>query len=151
MKNFRIVRAVREQVIEVAKVFKTSRTQALPYLPELHTPEEDKQYFSAEVFEKDQVYVAECVNSRRILGFIAFNDEFVDHLYLLPDSQRMGIGTALINIAKERSSSLKLWTFQKNLNAQKFYLKHGFSVVKETDGQENEEQEPDVLLGWNQK
>jgi putative acetyltransferase len=145
---FRIERATAQQMIEVAKVFKSSRRDALPYLPELHSEEEDAHYFGQIVFSSMDVFVALSVRGEKIVGFIAFTREWVNHLYLLPEAQRAGLGGRLLAIAKEGARSLDLWAFQRNQAAQSFYAKHGFKVVEKTDGSGNEEREPDVLLRW---
>lgn len=61
----------------------------------------------------------------------------------------MGIGATLLKLAKKRSTRLRLWVFQRNKNALAFYARQGFTVLKETDGRENEEKEPDALLEWS--
>lgn len=133
---------------EVARVFKASRQNAMPFLPEIHTSDEDADYFTNVVFAENHVYVAIELKSERIIGFIAFRDEWVNHLYILPQFQKFGLGSKLLALAKQHAQSLELWTFQKNLVAQCFYEKHGFIVIKRTDGTGNEEKEPDVLLRW---
>ncbi len=52
-------------------------------------------------------------------------------------------------MAKAASTSLQLWTFQKNTSARRFYEARGFVVIEETDGSTNEEREPDVLYRWD--
>ena len=144
--NITIRRAEQADMVEVARVFRISRLDALPYLPDLHTPEEDVEFFSEDVFAKNKVYLA--LADATICGFIAFNEEFVDHLYLLPDSQGKGIGSQLLELAIKDAQSIKLWAFQRNEAAKRFYTKHGFKVIEETDGAGNEAKEPDVLLEW---
>lgn len=139
-------RAERSDMIEVAAVFRKARLEALPYLPDLHTPEEDRQFFSNVVFNHQRIHIAE--RDEVIIGFIAFNDDCIDHLYLLPEARGKGIGSQLLEIAKFRSERLQLWTFQRNENAKRFYAKNGFKIIRETDGADNEEKEPDVLLEW---
>jgi putative acetyltransferase len=39
---------------------------------------------------------------------------------------------------------LRLWTFQRNAGARRFYERNGFAAVELTDGLGNEEREPDV-------
>ena len=95
----------------------------------------------------DRVFVA-LDEAQRIVGFIAFGEGWVNHLYVLPEFQRLGIGGRLLEKAKQEWPSLRLWTFERNDGALRFYLRHGFSVVKRTDGRENEEKEPDILLQW---
>jgi len=43
---------------------------------------------------------------------------------------------------------LTLWTFQRNAAARRFYEKHGFMVIKQTDGSANEQKEPDAMYRW---
>jgi ribosomal protein S18 acetylase RimI-like enzyme len=74
----------------------------------------------------------------------------VDHLYVHPDFQGRGIGSALLELAKVSADSLRLWTFQCNLKARCFYERHGFRIERETDGVGNEERQPDVLYLWEQ-
>jgi len=45
----------------------------------------------------------------------------------------------LLEKAKAATAELSLWTFQQNLRARRFYERHGFVVVTETDGADNEE------------
>jgi len=84
----------------------------------------------------------------QLVGFISFRESWVDHLYILPSSQRRGIGTALLQIPQEQMQELSLWTFQRNVAARRFYETRGFLLVDETDGARNEEKEPDALYTW---
>jgi hypothetical protein len=43
---------------------------------------------------------------------------------------------------------LRLWAFQRNVQALRFYAARGFRVIERTDGSRNEEREPDALLEW---
>lgn len=73
----------------------------------------------------------------------------VEHLYVQPDFQRAGIGSALLEVAKSRRpGGLRLWVFQRNHGARAVYARHGFTEVRFTDGPDNEEQEPDVFLAY---
>lgn len=141
-------------VLVVARVFRVSFRHTYPQFPELHTPEEDCEFFSTMVFPQNQVYVAEMESGKetetagelRIVGFIAFTSEMVNHLYLLPEATDQGVGSSLLDIAKQQCGRrLRLWTFQCNQRARNFYTKHGFAMVEETDGAANEERQPDVL------
>jgi len=77
----------------------------------------------------------------QLISIIAFREGWVDQLYVLASSQRRGIGAALLAIAPGQFPSLSLWTFQRNEAARRFYEKHGFTLVKETNGSANEEKE----------
>ncbi len=70
-------------------------------------------------------------------------------LYVEPALIGQGIGGELIALAKrERPTGLRLWTFETNVQAQRFYERHGFSLRDRTAG-ENEEGAPDVLYVWD--
>jgi ribosomal protein S18 acetylase RimI-like enzyme len=60
-----------------------------------------------------------------------------------------GLGSRLVELAKSRwPEGLQLWTFASNVDAQRFYERHGFVVVEATDGSGNEEKQPDLRLAW---
>jgi prepilin-type N-terminal cleavage/methylation domain-containing protein len=148
MTSIAIHEATEADMPEVAGVFRLSRRHALPYLPELHSPEEDRNYFARVIFPRDEVWIARDTASGNLIAFIAFSKELVDHLYVLPGFQRQGVGEKLLNIAKERLASMQLWVFQRNVDAQRFYAKRGFEVIRRTEGSGNEEREPDALMEW---
>ena len=81
-------------------------------------------------------------------GVIAFHDDWIEQLYVLPQARGQGVGTALLDIAKRTSDHLQLWTFQRNAQARHFYEARGFAIVEQTDGAGNEEKEPDARYLW---
>jgi putative acetyltransferase len=131
---------------EIAALFRLSRVAALPYLPNLHTPEEDRAFVRDRVFAKCEIWIARL--DLFMVGICAFRAGWIDHVYVHPAHQRCGIGGALLRKAKETQSGLKLWTFQRNVNARRFYEARGFRCVRLTDGRDNEEHEPDALYEW---
>ena len=128
-----------------ALIHRAAFDDRLPWLSGLHTPEEDRAFFRDHVFVNCEVWGA---FGDELVGFIAFREGWVDHLYVLPSRQAQGTGEGLLNIAKAAWPLLNLWTFQRNRAARAFYEKRGFSLVRETDGSGNEEREPDVLYRW---
>jgi GNAT superfamily N-acetyltransferase len=72
----------------------------------------------------------------------------IDQLYVLPGAHGQGIGTSLLEIAQHAFDHLQLWTFQRDANARCFYETRGFALLRETDGSDNEEKEPDALYLW---
>lgn len=141
----KIKRATEDDTTQIVDIFQQARESALPYLPILHTNEEDLAYFGAAV-EKTTVYVMK--DEDRLVAFCAFRTDWVDHLYVLPVYARRGIGCALIEKAKAAHPRLQLWVFQRNEDAAAFYKAMGFTLVKLTDGADNEEREPDALYQW---
>ena len=60
-----------------------------------------------------------------------------------------GIGQRLLDAMLEEAVAaaipvFKLWTFQRNAGARRFYERNGFVAVEFGDGSGNEEREPDV-------
>ena len=59
------------------------------------------------------------------------------------------LGSRLVELAKSRRpAGLQLWTFVTNIEARRFYERHGFVAAEMTDGSGNEEKEPDVRFVW---
>jgi putative acetyltransferase len=143
--RFSLRMAAPDDAARIATLCARVRAAQLPYLPKLHTPEEDLRFFAGDVMRSCAVWLAE---SGRILGFIAFRTGWVDHLYVDLGDERRGVGSALLAKAMAVQPSLQLWAFRKNTGAIDFYRRRGFTIVKETDGSGNEEREPDVLLAW---
>jgi GNAT superfamily N-acetyltransferase len=131
---------------DVADVFLRAR-ERMKYLPELQTADETRKFIRDVVLATRVVWVAE--QDERVIGFAALHDEWLEHLYVHPLAQGFGIGSALLERAKaNRKEGLKVWVFQKNTGARRFYERRGFELLKLTDGSGNEEQEPDALYGW---
>jgi ribosomal protein S18 acetylase RimI-like enzyme len=131
---------------EAALVHRAAFDDRLPWLAGLHTPAEDLGYFRDRVFDECEVWGAQ--DGERLVGFVACRDGWIDQLYVLPGHQGQGLGRALLDIALDGQTSVRLWTFQKNTAARRFYERNGFIVIEETDGADNEEREPDVLYEW---
>ena len=123
----------------------------MPWLPELHTPDEDRWFIREVVLPEKEVWVAE--RDGVITGFTALGTrddvDFMEHIYVAPGHQRRGIGSELMARAKERRpAGFRLWVFQGNAGARDFYEQHGLRLVELTDGSGNEEREPDALYEW---
>ena len=118
----------------------------LTFLPVLHTLDEHRRHF-ARVLAEQEVWVYE--DHAAILGFAALDDQLLTFLYVEPEAQGGGIGSRLLDRAKERRPhGFTFWVFQRNARARRFYERHGCRPVQFTDGSGNEEREPDVLYEW---
>ena len=136
-----------DEMEAAAVVHRAAYDDRLPWLAGRHTPDADRWYFRERVFPACAVWGA--LEDTTLLGMIAFREEWIDQLYVLPDAQGRGWGTALLGIAKSTFPRLQLWTFQRNLLARRFYEARGFVLIQQTDGAANEEKEPDALYLWN--
>jgi GNAT superfamily N-acetyltransferase len=105
------------------------------------------EYFRAQLREHDAVVA---VAGGQVAGFAIFGDGWLEHLYVDPSRQNAGIGAMLLSAVKSRSAALQLWTFQANTGARRFYERHGFVLLEETDGAGTEERLPDLRYQWRQ-
>ena len=144
--KFEIFEASLSDFETVARIHRDARQAAMPWLPDIHSPEEDRWFFENIVFKQDRLLVAQ--NGGRILGFMAYKDDWLNHLYVSPTHWKKGVGTRLLQAAQAQSKSLQLWSFQRNTDARRFYEAHGFEECELTDGRGNEEKEPDVRMAW---
>jgi ribosomal protein S18 acetylase RimI-like enzyme len=118
----------------------------MPYIPRLHTPEEDRAYYAG-LLARNEGWVAE--EDGEIAGFAILGESELLQIHVAAANQNQGIGTALFEHAtRRRPDGFVLWTFQKNDGARRFYERQGCRVKQLTDGAENEEQEPDVQYEW---
>jgi GNAT superfamily N-acetyltransferase len=146
-KQYAIIEYHPKYASKTVKMWRDSKEQAIDQ-KEIH-PFENHVYFINHILpERFQINLA--VINEKVVGLIAYNKTEINQLYIHVDHQGIGIGEALLNIAKKHSSgSLTLYTFEKNKNAQRFYEKHGFIIIGR--GTENEENLPDILYEWTFK
>jgi ribosomal protein S18 acetylase RimI-like enzyme len=142
-----IRRATAADAPEVATVYIASRRGAVAYLPTVGTDAEIRAFVIDRMVPEQETWVAEAVG--RIAAVMVLDGDMVDQLYVSPDNQRRGVGDCLLAHAKQlRPTGLRLYTFQKNTPARRFYEDRGFVAKKFTDGATNMEREPDVLYEW---
>jgi GNAT superfamily N-acetyltransferase len=117
----------------------------LTYLPVLHTLDEHRAWFGRQVAEHE-VWVWD---EEGVRGFSVLTDDVLMYLYLDPGWTGRGIGTRLLERAKQRRpGGFTLWTFQQNEGARRFYERHGLEAIEFGDGSGNEEGVPDVRYAW---
>lgn len=122
--------------------------RAMTYLPQdLHTDEETHEWMRQVIFAGQEVLVAE--SEGRIAAFLSLDGDLVTNLYVRADVRSRGFGAALLTAAKaQRPDGLRLWVFEPNAGAIRFYEREGFRTLERTDGQGNDEKVPDRLMGW---
>ena len=140
-----IRRAEVEDADALADLFRRSY-ETLTFLPTLHTPEEDRAHFAKVVAQQD-VWVVD--DDGRILGFVALKGDEGTFLYVAPEAHGRGVGSRLFEqCQRARPGGFSFWAFQKNERARRFYEKRGCIAVEFTEGEGNEEKEPDVRYEW---
>jgi GNAT superfamily N-acetyltransferase len=141
-----IRRATAADAAAIAEVFLDSFHATYDF-PLAHSDDEVRGWIRDRVVPAMEAWVA--ADDGQIVGLMVLGPGWIEHLYLAPDRLRRGIGSRLVELAKERSpDGLQLWTFQVNERARRFYERHGFVAVEETAGQDNQERQPDVRYAW---
>jgi ribosomal protein S18 acetylase RimI-like enzyme len=133
----------------LVRIFLSSRRTFIPYAPLAHG-EDEIEHWLGELLARRGVTVA-CVGDDTI-GFVALSSDigesWIEQLYLAPGQTGLGIGGQLLAHAVRslpRNLPIRLYTFQANDGARRFYERAGFRAVAFGDGTQNEEGQPDVL------
>ena len=142
-----IRRAVDSDASAVADVWLRSFAAALPDVRRAHPDEQVRAWFRDTVVPAGGTWVATVDDG--VVGMMVLDGSELEQLYVDPSWWGRGIGGRLVELAKERHpAGLALWTFQVNDRARRFYGHHGFVETERTDGNGNEEHEPDVRYTW---
>ncbi|MBX3481661.1 MAG: GNAT family N-acetyltransferase [Caulobacter sp.] len=131
----------------IARLHRLSMFTAMPWLADIHTPQEDLAFFRDVVLPAQTVRVVD--GEGGLWAYAAWHEGWLNQLYVHPDHLGEGHGSRLLELAKAEAGSLQLWAFQRNARARAFYEAKGFRLVRLTDGSGNEEREPDVLYSWS--
>jgi len=136
----------------VAAVYLASRKTFLSYAPLAHDDDDVRRWIAEVLIPAGGVTVA-IDASGAVAGMMALSRDgdagWIDQLYLDPAAVGSGIGAALLAHAQRAlGPPIRLYTFQQNAGARRFYERHGFRALAFGDGRANEERRPDVLYEW---
>ncbi|WP_054177978.1 N-acetyltransferase [Trabulsiella odontotermitis] len=82
-----------------------------------------------------------------VKGFVSvMESQFVGALFVAPDAERRGIGSALLNHVKQHFPELSLEVYQKNSRAVNFYHALGFRI--EDSAWQEETGHPTWIMRW---
>lgn len=133
---------------EVVQVWRESFAQALGD-PKclIHSFENQLAFLNRVLVPQYEVWVVRDTAENKTVGLMVNNQEEINQLYLAREYQGRGIGRELVDRAKKSSSGmLRLYTFEVNQGAQRFYENLGFQVIRR--GSENELNMDDILYEW---
>lgn len=140
-----------DDLAAVAEVFLAARHAAVPAMPApVHSDDAVRSYVAALQLgggSERELWVAERVGA--VVGFAIVRADWLDDLYVRPDAQADGVGSALLDVVKAvHPGGFGLWVFESNLAARGFYRRHGLVEQETTDGSDNQEGAPDVRMRW---
>jgi GNAT superfamily N-acetyltransferase len=132
----------------IARILIGVRSRFMPYAPMAHSPAEVRSWVGEVLIPSGGSVVAELEGA--IVGVMATErDEscsWITQMAVDPRHVGVGIGSVLLQHAlRVCPLPIRLYTFQANAGACRFYERHGFRVVRLGDGRANEERCPDVL------
>jgi GNAT superfamily N-acetyltransferase len=135
----------------VSDVYLRSRRELVACAPLAHSDAAVREWIRCTLIPAGRTTLATVDD--RIVGVLAIAERsgsgWIDQLYLLPEWVRCGIGTRLVDRARhELAPPIRLYTFQCNQPARRFYERQGFQAVAFGDGSCNEERCPDILYEW---
>ncbi|MFE6554306.1 GNAT family N-acetyltransferase [Streptomyces sp. NPDC057746] len=130
-----------------ADVWLRSYAAALPTVRCAHDEADVRDWFKRVLVPQYETWVA--VRRNSVVGLLVLNGGELKQLYLEPEWRGRDLGDRFMALAKQQQpNGLSLWTFQINGPARRFYERHGFVEAECTDGQRNDEREPDVRYVW---
>ena len=123
------------------------RAAGAAFPPGVHSDDEVRAWVGDWDLTTYDVWLAQSAD--RVVGYARCSTTWLDDLYLRPEAQGRGNGSALLGrVKEERPDGFGLWVFETNVPARDFYRRRGFVELERTDGSANEEQAPDIKLVW---
>ncbi len=135
----------------VADVYLGSRKELVTCAPLAHSDEAVRDWIRRRLIPEGRTTVA--VVDGLVVGLLAVSNahdcSWIEQLYLLPAWVGRGIGARLLELARSQlPPPIRLYTFQCNERARRFYERYGFRAMRFSDGSRNEEKCPDILYEW---
>lgn len=96
-----------------------------------------------EMIADSEIYVYD--ENKIIKGFIGFNGNCIEGIFVDNIFRSQGIGKVLIDYGKSIKNELILYVYAKNNRAENFYLREGFVIVSENIDCQTGEKEHTML------
>jgi len=142
--NVKFIKAIDKDAAEISQILEDWAASNYE-IPLVHNVEERADY-GRWLLEHTNVTMIH--NSSGVVGFLALEKHIIQGLYIKKDFQGFGFGQAAIKFAQKQFEELRLWVFQSNIGAQKFYQRLGFQIVEKSDGEDNDYRLPDIFYCW---
>ena len=132
-------------IAEIHLAARRSAGDAFP--PGVHSDDEVRGWVSGWDLAAYDVWLA--TRDGHGAGYSRSTPTWLDDLYVHPDHQGSGVGTALFEtVTAHHPDGFCLWVFESNVPARAFYRRHGCLELERTDGAGNEERSPDIRVAW---
>jgi len=133
---------------QVADLFLASRSGAAEAMPPVTAPwDVVRSHIESWDLSVREVWLAE--DAMGLAGFATLTGPWLESLYVAPQQQGTGVGTALLELVMAlRPAGFGLWVFASNAPARGFYRRHGLIELEHTDGSGNPERQPDIRMAW---
>jgi ribosomal protein S18 acetylase RimI-like enzyme len=126
----------------VMKIWLDTNTNAHDFIPKNYW---QNNYEEVErMLPEAEIFVYE--NNHKIQGFIGLMDHYIAGIFIDSECQSKGIGKALLDQAKKIRSDLSLQVYKNNEGAVRFYVREGFTVVREQVDENTGETE--LVMEW---
>ncbi len=130
---------------EVHLAARRAAGEAFP--PGVHADDEVRAWVGGWDLSAYDVWLA--ASGEQVAGYARCTPTWLDDLYVHPDHQGSGVGTALFELVTSlRPDGFCLWVFESNAPARAFYRGRGCLELERTDGAANEEGSPDIRVAW---
>ena len=101
------------------------RAFCTPDFIEIHSPERQLQYMRDKMNHGTKFFM---LIDEDPVGVVSVTDSLIEDLYVLPEKQKMGYGTRLLQFAVSQCSGTpSLWILENNKNAERLYRRFSFT------------------------
>ena len=142
--SVKFIKAIDEDAAEISQILEDWAASNRE-IPVVHNVEERADY-GRWLLEHTSVTMIH--NDSDVVGFLAVEKRIIQALYIKKEFQGFGFGQAAIKFSQKQFEELRLWVFQSNIGAQRFYQRLGFQIVEKSDGEDNDYKLPDVFYCW---
>ena len=141
-------RATPADLPALAEIYLAARRAAgEAFPPSVHADDEVRAWVGGWDLSAYDVWLA--ASDEQVAGYARCTQTWLDDLYVHPDHQRTGVGSALFGLVTSlRPDGFCLWVFESNAPARAFYRTRGCLELERTDGAANEERSPDIRVAW---
>ncbi len=93
-----------------------------------------REYWASHLDDMRNIYIPASENyiyeiDSIIVGFYSLHEDNLSAVFVSPEHQRQGVGSALLNHAKTKRTQLNLTVYKENEASYGFYLSQEFLVV----------------------